>query len=399
MQPLPFQRTTPAHGAGCRPAWRWVRPAGAALLLVLSGCSLISLKTPERPLPPRELNARILTREVSAQFEQGVGRSVDKILESEPDTVVVENSLRWQIAAIVSSRSAATQMAPLLSLLDTWALALQMQTFLAEEGAGGTLFGTHQAAMRQVCDDYARGAQAVAQRVLTSAEFDDYQRFVTDYARENPLRNLRLDRPSVIERWSHEKGGTRLVDTLGTIPEAMEDAAQRVQIYGETMPIETMRSAQLALRQSGYTREEMQSALRELDERLERLTVVAESAPELVHGAEQAVRQSVREILARLDATSAAATSTLHSERIALFAELESERAALMSAVDTQRQALTQDAARISTQLVKDTGAQVRRITTEVLLLLTLLAAVILGLPFFAGYAVARAIHRGRRVP
>jgi hypothetical protein len=397
MQPYPRQRTTPARSPRHGRAWWRACHAGAALLLVLSGCSLISVKSPERPLPPRELNARILTREVSAQFEQGVGRSVDKILESEPDAAVVENSLRWQIAAIVSSRSAATQMAPMLSLLDTWALALQMQTFVAEEGAGGTLFGTHQGAMRQVCDDYAKGAQAVAHRVLTTAEFDDYQRFVTDYARENPLRNLRLDRPSVIERWSREKGGTRLVDTLGTIPEAMEDAAQRVQIYGETMPLETMRSAQLALRQSGYSREEMQAALRELDERLERLTVVAESAPELVHGAEADVRQSVREILARLDATSTAATAALRTERTALFAELEFERAALMSAVDTQRQALTKDAARIGTQLVKDTGAQMRRLTAEVLLLLTLLAAVILGVPFVAGYAVARAIHRGRR--
>src|SRR5215469_6284508 len=282
--------------------------AGGALLVVLSGCSLISLKTPERPLQPRELNARILTRELSAQFEHAVGRSVDTILESEPDEAVVESALRWQIAAIVTSRGAATQMAPLLSLLDTWALALQMQAFVAEDGAGGALFGTHQAAVRQVVDEYAQGAQTVARRVLTASEFDEYQRFVTAYARENPLRNLRFDRPSVVELWSREKGGARLVDSLGTIPEAMEDTAQRLQIYGDTMPVETMRSAQLALRKSGYSRDEVQAAMRELDERLDRLTVVAEQAPELVHDAEAQVRASVREVLARLDATSTAAT-------------------------------------------------------------------------------------------
>jgi hypothetical protein len=361
------------------------------MLAVLSGCSLISLKSPERPLPPRDLNARVLTRELSSQFEHGVGQSVDGILESEPDETVVESALRWQVAAIVSSRSAATQMAPMLSLLDTWALALQMQAFVAENGAGGALFGTHQAAVRQVCDDYALGAQTVARRVLTPAEFDDYQRFVTTYAGENPLRNLRFDRPSVVERWSREKGGTRLVDTLGTIPEAMEDTAQRLQIYGDTMPVETMRTAQLALRKSGYSRDEVQAAVRELDERLERLTVVAESAPELVHEAEAQVRESMREVLRQLDASSAVATSALRTERTALFAELESEREAVLKAVDTQRRALTEDAARIGTQLVKDTGAQVRRLTAEGLLLLNLLALVILGLPFVAGYAVGRA--------
>ncbi|HKD55520.1 MAG TPA: hypothetical protein VKB72_15000 [Steroidobacteraceae bacterium] len=371
--------------------------AGGALLVVLSGCSLISLKTPERPLQPRELNARILTRELSAQFEHAVGRSVDTILESEPDEAVVESALRWQVAAIVSSRGAATQMAPLLSLLDTWALALQMQAFVAEDGAGGALFGTHQAAVRQVVDEYAQGAQTVARRVLTTAEFDDYQRFVAAYARDNPLRNLRFDRPSVIALWSREKGGARLVDSLGTIPEAMEDTAQRLQIYGDTLPVETMRSAQLALRKSGYSHDDLQAALRRLDERLDRLTAVAESAPELVHGAEEEVRQSVREVLARLDAASIAATTALDAQRTALFTELHSERDALMSAVDTQRRALTQDAARIGTQLVRDTGTQVRRLTTEVLLLLTLLALVILGLPFAAGYAVGRSRQRPGR--
>src|SRR3989440_5430528 len=42
--------------------------AAAALLLCVAGCSLISLKTPERPLSSRDLNARILTREFSYHF-------------------------------------------------------------------------------------------------------------------------------------------------------------------------------------------------------------------------------------------------------------------------------------------------------------------------------------------
>lgn len=395
MPSSPSQRAGP-HPRQCRRPWRACR-AAVVLLVCLSGCSLISLKSPERPLPPRDLNARILTRELSAQFEHGVGQSVDTILQSESDEAVIESALRWQLAAIVSSRSAATQMAPMLSLLDTWALALQVQAFVAEEGAGGALFGTHQAAVREVCDEFAQGAQSVARRVLTAAEFDEYQRFVTAYARENPLRNLRFDRPSVIERWSREKGGARLVDSLGTIPEAMEDTAQRLQIYGETMPVEAMRSAQLALNKSGYSHEDVQAALRRLDERLDRLTAVAESSPQLVHDAEAQVRQSVREVLARLDASSTAAITALHTERTALFEELESQRAAVMSAVDVQRQALTQDAARIGAQLVRDTGAQVRRLTAEVLLLLTLLALVLLGLPFVAGYAVGRARQRPNR--
>jgi len=102
----------------------------------LSGCSLISLKSPERPLPPQQLNARILVRELSMQFIESVGRSSQSIAASEDDQQLLDNMLRWEIGAVAQSRRAATQLAPLLSLLDTWALAEQLQAFVAAGGAG-----------------------------------------------------------------------------------------------------------------------------------------------------------------------------------------------------------------------------------------------------------------------
>ena len=62
-----------------------------ALCLALSSCSLISLKSPERPLSPRDLNARILTRELSAQFVTAVNHTADDIAASEHDPAVLED--------------------------------------------------------------------------------------------------------------------------------------------------------------------------------------------------------------------------------------------------------------------------------------------------------------------
>jgi len=187
------------------------------------------------------------------------------------------------------------------------------------------------------------------------------------------------------------------VDSLGTIPEALADAAQRLQIYGDTTPVQAMRATQLALLQSGYSRGDLQAALNQLDERLARLTAVAESTPELVQSAEDEVRQSVREVLARLDADSTATAATLHTERAALFADVQAERVALVAAVDAQRKALAQDASRVADQLVRTSGEEVRRLTRETLLLLIALTVIVLGLPFGAGYLVGRA--RPRREP
>src|SRR5215472_9432503 len=115
----PVRRAVPAASASARLV------CGGALLLVLSSCSLISLKSPERPLSPRDLNARILTRELSAQFVTAVNHTADDIAASEHDPAVLENGLRWEIAAVGESRRAATRLVPTMGLLDTWALAAQ----------------------------------------------------------------------------------------------------------------------------------------------------------------------------------------------------------------------------------------------------------------------------------
>jgi len=145
------------------------------------------------------------------------------------------------------------------------------------------------------------------------------------------------------------------------------------------------------LREAGYSPGEARAAIRELNERMERLAAVAESTPELVRGAEADVRLSLRQVLERLDASSRSVGETLHAERVALFADLQSERTAVMAELDVQRKALAEDAARISTRVVRDTGAQLRELAAEVVLLLIVLAVVVLGLPFAAGYLVGRA--------
>jgi len=363
-----------------------------ALSLALSSCSLISLKSPERPLSPRDLNARILTRELSAQFVTSVSRCADDIAASEHDPKVLENTLRWEIAAVGESRRAATRLVPMMSLLDTWALAVQMQTFTATGAPGGRLFGAHGQAVREVSDNYAAESQALARRLLAPRDFATYQTFVEKYVREHPLADLTFARPSIVELWSREQGSdAKLVDSLGTIPEAMADAADRMQIYGDTVPGQVMHETELALRESGYTRGDVQAAIGRLNERLERLSAAAESTPELVRGAEAQVQQSLREVLDRLDASSRNAEQALHAERVALFADLQSERSAVMAQLDVERQAVAEDAARISSRVVKDTGAQLRELAAEVLLLLIVLAVVVLGLPFAAGYLLGRA--------
>ncbi|HYL71944.1 MAG TPA: chemotaxis protein, partial [Candidatus Dormibacteraeota bacterium] len=91
----------------------------------LAACSLVSLKSPERPLSARDLNARILTREYARHFIAEVTHCADDISAASQDAQVQSNALRWKIAAATESERAATRIAPVMALLDSWALASQ----------------------------------------------------------------------------------------------------------------------------------------------------------------------------------------------------------------------------------------------------------------------------------
>ena len=364
----------------------------ALLLSVLTGCSLISLKSPERPLSDRDMNARLLTRELTAHFLELSARSTDNILATETDPAVIEHTLRWELGVIESSRQAEMQLAPLMSLLDTWTLALQLQAFVGEGGRGGKLFGTHQAALREIADNYADGAQRLAHLLLSPKELPDYQGFVASYVQAHPLVDLRFTRASVLTEWTREKGTqSDLLGAVGTIPQALADTSQRLEIYGDTVPHQAVRRTQLTIRESGYEPSDLRAALARLDARLERLTNVAESSPDLVREAEAQLRASLHEVLGRFDASARTTVAAVHTEREALFAEIQTEREALLTAVDAQRKALTADAGRIADQLVRTSGNEVRRFTREALLFVIALSLVLLGLPFAAGYLVGRA--------
>jgi DNA-binding transcriptional MerR regulator len=366
--------------------------AATAMLLCVAGCSLISLKTPERPLSSRDLNARILTREFSYHFIAVVEQCADKIAANDSDSEVLTNALRWKIGATAESQRAATRLAPMMALLDTWALASQMQQFLSQGRAGGALFGSHQEAALTVASELDGGAQNLARRLIAPGEFEQYQQFVATYTSEHPLTSLEFVRASVVELWSQRSGaGARLVDSIGTIPEAMEDVSERTRIASEALTLQTIWRTELALREAGYARSDIRAALKQLDERLAKVSAAAESAPQLVHEAVADVRQSVIELLHRVDSSAASILETLRTERAALSADVRSEREAVVTAADAERKAIAQDAARIADQVVKSAGEQARTLAREVLLLLIVLAIVVLGLPFAAGYLVGRA--------
>jgi hypothetical protein len=358
------------------------------LVAALAGCSLISIKSPEKPLSTRDLNARILTHEYSTSFNSAVAQTADQIAAASDDADVRLNALRWKIAATGASQHAASQMAPMLGVLDMWALTVQMRDYLAV-GAGQSLFGPQQHVAVSLAVELAQQAQEMARKLDTPEEFATQQRFISDYAGAHPITALDFARASVIDMWAEQSGTqVKLVDTLGTIPEAMAQTGDLVRMYGEGVPSQVLWRAQLAAQESGLSSAQLQAALQDLNQRIAKLSEMANAAPgrfsEIALETRATFDESWRELIHAIDHTG----DTLSSSA-------STQREELVKAVDAERKETLAEAQRMASEVIRNAGEEARRLVREVVLLAILLAVVLFGLPFAAGYYVGRS--RGRR--
>jgi DNA-binding ferritin-like protein len=361
-----------------------------ALMPCLAGCSLFSLRLPDKPLPQRELNARMLTREFATTFAVRVEVAADGIAARSADPATQLDTLRWKLGASKASQHSATQMAPMMALLDTWAFCEQMRQFF-ETGAGAQLFGEDQSVARATAESLATDAQQLARGVSSDAELTRYREFVERYAREHPLADLGFARTSVVEQWTAEtKQHASLVETVGSVSQSMSDVSERMRMFGERAPSQAVWETRLAMADAGFGGADLNRAFARADASLDRLSRVAESSPEQLHAAIADLRASMLVVSDRFDESWALMVATVQQEREQLAANIREEREAAVLAFDSQRAALAKDAVVVTDRAIASGGTQVRSVVRDVMLYGALLYAVILGLPFVAGYFIGR---------
>jgi hypothetical protein len=102
----------------------------------------------------------------------------------------------------------------------------------------------------------------------------------------------------------------------------------------------------------------------------------------------------LRDAGTRLDASWSDVMRDVRAQEATLKDAVSAERQAALDALDAERAAVAADAARLANQVVRDAGEQVRRLVREALILVIVLALVVIGVPFGAGYFVGRAHRR-----
>jgi hypothetical protein len=359
---------------------------------MLTGCSLLTIKSPETPLTTREQEARLLTRDYAAHFAATVTHLIDDAARRDTDPAIQSQALRLKLGAVGEITRASTGLSPIASLLDTWAFSLQFRDFLAT-GSGAELLGNAQPGVRLGATQLAAEADELARKV-TDNDYPRYRAFVQNYAERNPLESADLARPSVLSAWiigEHDKNPLR---ASGTVAQALGDVSDRVRIYSERVPVMSLWQAELALDRAGFDDASYRTALRDIDAQLLKISKLADTSPELAHEAIAELRTSLRTSSDRLDESWKQMLRTLRVEREALAANIAAEREGVVAAFDMERGRISADAAQITARAVDTSWQELRRLIREALLLAILLALVMLGLPFAAGYLVGRRLQR-----
>jgi hypothetical protein len=358
------------------------------ILWALTGCSLVSIKSPEIPLTPREQEARLLTRDYAAHYASMMTHLIDDAASRDSDPAIRSQALRLKLGVVTESTRAATGLSPIGSLLDMWAFAVQVRDFLAS-GPGAELLGASQTDVRAGATQLATEADALASKV-TGSDYSRYQAFVMRYAFRYPLQTADCERPSVLSTWVVEESGAAPLRAEGTVAEALGDLSDRMRIYSEQVPATGLWEAERTIDRMGIDAASYRAAFRSIDSQLAKISTLADTSPGLVHEAIADLRSSLNESSDRLDTAWEQMLRTLRVEREALAENISSERQSVTAAVDVERSRISADAAQIAARAVDTSWRQLRQMVREVLLLLILLTLLLLGLPFAAGYMVGR---------
>jgi hypothetical protein len=360
--------------------------------LVLTGCSLLTIKSPETPLTAREQEARLLTRDYAAHFATTITHLIDDIPHAgDDDSAIRTQALRLKLGAVTEITRASTGLSPMASLLDTWAFSVQFRDFLGT-GAGAHLLGNAQRELSHGATGLATEADELARKVWDQ-DYPRYRTFVSAYAERHPLANADLARPSVLSEWAIEGHDQNPLHSAGTVAQALGDVSDRMRIYSERVPAMALWQAELTLDRAGFDDASYRTALRNMDSQLERISRFADVSPQLAHEAIGDLRSTIRETSDRLDVSWLQMLRALRVEREALAVNIATEREGAAAAFDVERARIAADAAQIAARAVDTSWRELRRLVREALLLAILLTLVLLGLPFAAGYMVGR---RGR---
>ncbi|CAH6807231.1 Methyl-accepting chemotaxis protein [Vibrio chagasii] len=370
------------------------------LSIVLSGCSLLEVKLDSQttPLTQQELNARLMTREYAKLFFTQVEDSADLIAQSYPadDTLHQSYVLLWKIHAEQGLQQAAYQTSPMSALIDTWVFTAQMNQFYAE-GEGADLFTVDHAV--NTARSLDQEAEKLAKGVLSSSDFKKSKAFVAEFVASNPFKDLTFRSTPAYREWLTYLGKdeSQIVQSLGTMPEAMSDASDRLSLMADQTPKLMSWKAELVAMNSSLTGEDLSMTLESLRQTSASMQDFIENNPEYMQTLASIMSAEMQPLLNDLSDKTDQKLAMLSDERVALEKMVTREREALVQMIEkerieiagivtSERELFTQDLDRVSQEVVVLAIDKLMELIKGVIIYFILFILVVFFAPLGIGY-------------
>lgn len=370
------------------------------LSIVLSGCSLLEVKLDSQttPLTQQELQARIMTREYAKMFFTRVEDSADLIAQSYPadDTLHQSYVLLWKIHAEQGLQQAAYQTSPMSALIDSWVFTAQMNQFYSQ-GDGADLFVTDNAV--ETARSLDQEAEKLAKGVLSSSDFKKSKAFVAEFAASNPFKDLTFRSTPAYREWLSYLGKdeSQIVQSLGTMPEAMSDASDRLSLMADQTPKLMTWKAELVAMNSSLTGEDLSMTLESLRQTSASMQDFIENNPEYMQTLASIMSTEMQPLLNDLSDKTDQKLAMFTEERVALEKMVTREREALVAMiakerieiagiVTSERELFTQDLDRVSQEVVVLAIDKLMELIKSVIIYFILFILVVFFAPLGIGY-------------
>ena len=362
----------------------------AAILAAMTGCSLlkVSLSTGEA-ISPDDARVRIMTRALYYDLSNEIVAAADSVATS-PDTDMRIRAIRWKIRATRAAVTAAMQTIPDVALADTWILCTRMDRAFTHM-PDSLLFGRYTPMMRQTAQRMKLKVDSVAHDALTPERYALMKEYVEHYIRSNrPRTDENITPQNTTLAWIDfmKSKGIEVTYQSGTIADVVSDMSDKMS--GQTGQFTNSLMWSKDILEIEWQRDSMSqfvaAQMDSLDRSFERIVVVMENIPEISDSVMARFNTHVEHVLASLESSLDYA-----------FGQVDMQRSELQRYVSAEREAIIRQAGETAQGMVQQAIDQVPAIVSRVAGWLALLSAVVLGLPFAAGYWVGTLRERARR--
>jgi len=347
----------------------------------------LSIDSNETPLSKNQLNMRIAVRAYQTDFSSSIIATADSIMLNSDTIEIKLNAIQFKKALIAASGKTAFQSTPELSLVDTWTLCHQLVEILKTTQATEYL-GPQSKLMLQTAINLELKISKIAKSLLSKKRFESLKTFTYNYAQKTPLTTFDFPRTNILTPLSKHLGisDSTYVKTLGTGVQALGDIGDRIGIAKEQISQQlSWEKDRLSLQwENANVSEDFLTRADSLNVILDRFAILAENSPELIGAISSNIKNELMPLILELNGGLNTSVNMLANERIYLQSYLEKFEKTAIKDINSTGDHLIEKSALHITKLIKD-------VAWIIILCFIILILFIFGIPFTAGYCLAKA--------